>query len=167
MKQITLIRHAKTEEIHHGINDFERQLKERGQQDAQLIANQLKDKGFLPQLIISSNATRALQTATQMANMIQYPIGKINTAPFIYEGYTTSDFLKFVSKLDNQVNSIWVVGHNPDIAQVGMKLTNENFYHFPTSASAVVEFNVDKWIDVEVRKGQLAYYVTPAMLKGE
>ncbi len=165
MKRLVLIRHAKTEMLHYGITDFERQLETRGINDARHIALHLKGKGFCPQLMISSNASRALQTTQIMAEEVDYTISQIREEAFIYHGYTTGDFLDFLGKMDNKHSEIWVVGHNPDIAMLASKLTSNHLDHFPTSAAAVISFDVNHWNDVAALNGKMDYFVFPKELR--
>lgn len=167
MKQIVLIRHSKTEVIYEGIGDFERNLKTRGRKDAQLVTKHIKEKGFSPDLLISSSANRAHQTTEEIAKVFNYPQDKIITESFLYDGYTTSEFLNYISKLDNTVESVWIVGHNPDIALIAMNLTNDDFFHYPTSGTAIISFNVDNWNKIEAREGKSVYFITPRQLKDD
>lgn len=165
MKRLVLIRHAKTEGIHDGITDFERQLEPRGVTDAREIALHLKAKGCHPDIIISSNASRALQTSQIMAEAVDYSVSDIKEAAFIYHGYTTGDFLDYLSKIDSQMNEVWVVGHNPDIAILASQLTNDFFNHFPTSSAAVIVFQSDVWSEVAARSGKIEHFVFPKDIK--
>ena len=165
MKQLVLIRHAKTESIYNANSDFERQLEQRGIDDAKQIAQDLLNNDYTPQLIICSNAVRALQTAQTMAETIDYTISHIQQERFIYDGYTTGEFLDFIGKIDNQINSIWIIGHNPDIAMLATKLTNDDFDHYPTSAAAVISFDANKWTDVAARSGKTIHFITPKQIK--
>jgi len=165
MKRLILIRHAKTEALQYGFSDIERQLEQRGIRDAGQIAQHLSDKGYRPGLMVCSNASRALQTCHIMAETVGYPVFTIHSEGFIYDGYTTADFLDFLGRQDNHHHEIWVVGHNPDIAMLATKLTNDHFDHYPTCAAAVIEFENDQWADVAARSGKVAYFVFPRELK--
>lgn len=167
MKRITLIRHAKTELISDNISDLERRLKKRGESDAQLIAKYLIDKIFNPDLIVSSHATRAMQTATIMAQTIGYSPANIRKEPFIYHGYTTGDFIDFVNDWDDALAEVWVVGHNPDIAQTAMKLSGKSYYDFPTCTAVVVDFACNRWSDIAVHEGHETLFITPGELRQE
>lgn len=167
MKQLTLIRHAKTEVIHSGITDFQRKLKKRGIADAGLIAEYLKEQQFLPDKIISSDATRALQTAQILADSINYPREAIILAPFLYQEFTHVEFLSFIDRHCNQDKSVWVIGHNPDIALLAMTLTNENYFHFPTTATVVIHFESDQWNEIISHSGKSIAYICPNELKNE
>ena len=71
MKQITLVRHAKSS-WHRGLRDIDRPLNARGERDAPLMAMHLRKQGFSPDILISSPATRAATTAEEIARGIGY-----------------------------------------------------------------------------------------------
>jgi phosphohistidine phosphatase len=161
MKKLVLIRHAKTEVINDDISDIERQLKKRGENDARQMANYLKQKGYFPQTIICSNATRALQTAQTMASAIGFNNESIRQESFIYDGYTTGEFIDFISMLDDNTGEAWVIGHNPDIALIAMRLTHQNYSHFPTCATVIINFECKSWNEVSVINGKEELFVIP------
>lgn len=165
MKRLILVRHAKTEQMSSSGSDFDRKLTVRGHSDAKLVADKLVKKGFQPALIISSPAVRAMETARIMATTFSLDVNEVTVAPFIYDGNTTAGFLNEVANLSKNHDSVMVVGHNPDMATLSMKLTNENFYNFPTASVTIIAFEIDDWIDMQVGKGKLEYYVSPKMIK--
>jgi phosphohistidine phosphatase len=77
MKRLILVRHAKTEPVTDADSDFTRQLKKRGHKDARMIADHLIGKTMVPEVIISSPAHRALQTARIMAGSFNIPESEI------------------------------------------------------------------------------------------
>jgi phosphohistidine phosphatase len=165
MKRLVLCRHAKTETLYHGITDEQRELVPRGRTDAELVAKQLLGKGYKPGLIVTSHAARAKQTSVIIANTVGYPIANIQYEKFIYFGYTTADFLGFLATMDDRLNEIWVIGHNPDIAMLAMRLAQGDFSHFPTTAVAAIGFKVDSWKDVLAKLGELEFFTYPKELK--
>jgi len=72
MKQLLLIRHAKSSWTNIGQEDFERPLNERGIRDAPLMAKKLIEKNYKPDALISSTAVRALETATFFAEVMGF-----------------------------------------------------------------------------------------------
>ena len=68
MKKIILIRHAKSAWDHPWLDDFERPLAERGLRDAPQMATSLANRGINVDLICSSTAQRAKQTACALNN---------------------------------------------------------------------------------------------------
>lgn len=165
MKRLFLVRHAKTEPFSSSGSDFDRKLKKRGHMDARLMAEDLIGKGFQPTLIISSPAARAMETAEIMAVSYSMAIEDIVVAPFIYDGLTTAGFLEGIASLSGVHDSVMVVGHNPDMAMLSMKLTNESFFNYPTSATTVIVFPITNWNDMEVEKGKLELFIYPKMIK--
>ncbi len=166
MKRLILIRHSKAEEMlgHH--EDKERSLRSRGRDDARLIAEKLKESGIKPGLIISSSARRAMQTAQIIADTFGYPSNQINYQDFIYDGYTSGEFISFMNRKPDDIDQIIVVGHNPEIAMLAINLTGGNFFHFPTTATVIIRFNADSWMNINSREGKTEMFLYPKMLKG-
>ena len=63
MKKLFLIRHAKSSHDDLKMKDIDRTLNNRGKEDAPMMGKILKEKGVKPDLIFSSPAVRALETA--------------------------------------------------------------------------------------------------------
>ncbi len=164
MKQLILVRHAKTEHT-FGVNDFERKLTNRGHNDAKIVVEQLILKNILPDYFISSKAKRALQTAKIFAMVLDFSKNNINTQQFLYDGYTTTDFLNYISSVDDKYNSIIVFAHNPDIVMLASRISDEDIYHFPTTATVVIDFDTDAWEKINPREGKTHLFIYPSMLK--
>lgn len=166
MKKLILVRHAKTVQLQdYSKSDFDRELLPRGQKDSELIARHLKAKGYMPDLMISSTAKRAQQTAMLFANNFAYPTEKIQNEQFIYDGYTTSQMLRFIGGCSDDIDTIFIIGHNPDIAGFTINLIEDDLWHFPTGCANVIAFDVGSWKDIETRAGKLELHVYPGMLK--
>ena len=67
MKQLLLVRHAKSSWANIDQDDFNRPLNERGHVDAPMMARRLLARGLSIDLIVSSTALRALTTAEYFA----------------------------------------------------------------------------------------------------
>jgi len=85
MKTLYLIRHAKSSWDNHDISDFERDLNHRGKLDAPLMAKIIRQKKIKPDLIISSPAVRAINTANIFAGILDYPVEKIEANEKLYD----------------------------------------------------------------------------------
>ncbi len=165
MKKIILVRHAKTEQIYdNSKSDFERKLLPRGHKDAIIIAEQLKSKGYFPDLFITSKAKRAKQTAKIFADHLNHQHNFI-TEQFIYSGYTTGEMINYLSKQDDNYKTIIVFGHNPDIANFTINLVNVDLWDFPTCCTIVINFDIDSWSALEARSGKTELYIYPKMFK--
>lgn len=166
MKHLFLVRHAKTEVIRYDITDFQRNLKNRGINDSNLIAKKLLLKDAIPDLIISSTANRAIQTANLFAKNLNYPEEKIVQLDKLYDGFTTHDFLEMLNKYGEDKDNIMVVGHNPSIEYLAFNLSQEFYDYVPTCTVIGIEFKVDKWSEIEARTGEISLYEFPNKYKG-
>ncbi|TLX72854.1 phosphoglycerate mutase [Labilibacter sediminis] len=166
MKRLILVRHAKTEQIYdYSKSDFDRKLLPRGHKDSAIVANQLKQKGLSPDLFVTSKAKRALETAEIYANILDFPPEDIQKEQFIYDGYTTSQMIDFIGGFDNNKETAIIFGHNPNIASFIVNLIPEDLWHFPTSCTTVINFNVENWDEIEAREGKMELYIYPKMFK--
>lgn len=67
MKQLLLVRHAKSDWGNPGLDDFDRPLNERGKKDAPAMAKRIIEKKIKIDAFISSPAKRAAKTAKYFA----------------------------------------------------------------------------------------------------
>nr|WP_321452311.1 histidine phosphatase family protein [uncultured Carboxylicivirga sp.] len=166
MKRLILVRHAKTEQLGFGSTktDYQRELKPRGFEDSELIAQKLVKMNIKPDWILSSSAKRAKQTAKHIAKHIDYDSEQIEFQRFLYDGYTTTEFLNALEKYD-AYETVMVVAHNPEIAMMAINLSDGDFYHFPTCATTAITFEVDNWAEVNAREGKPEWFIYPSMFK--
>jgi len=156
MKKLLLIRHAKAEKDVFG-KDFDRPLKYPGIQDARFMADRLREKSIVPQLIITSPALRAKTTAEIFADAFKLPDPTAKKS--IYEA-SRETWLKVINGLPDEQETIAVVGHNPGIAEILRYLTGEG-REVHTSTTALIEFDVNNWAEVSGGTGKLVYYGSP------
>jgi phosphohistidine phosphatase len=164
MKRVIIVRHAKA--VPYGYDDdFTRDLTERGVNDAGRIGNELKKKGITPDLMISSPANRALQTANIFAEDLGFDKKQITEIENIYYGLTTSEFLKLIKELPEKVNTVFFFGHNPSFEYFVNNLSEHFYGDMPTCSTVAIDFNVDSWKKVEARSGKTGFQLIPAMFK--
>ena len=164
MKQVVLVRHAKS--VPYGYDDdFNRPLADRGESDAEIISNQLVKQKIKPDLIISSPAMRAKETARIYAENLNYPQDKIVFNEEIYHGITTHDFVEILHGLPEKINTVFVFGHNPTIYYLANNLVKFFNDDMPTCSTVGILFNIEKWTDLEVRHGHLDFHLSPRMYK--
>jgi len=160
MKQLVLIRHAKA--VPYGYdNDFERELTERGISDAGKVALKLKEMGILPDLVVSSPATRAMATARIISEKNGYPLERIEENDELYEGLTTSGLLAMLGFVPDTTNTVFVFGHNPSIYYYAVTLAPDFNEELPTCGTVGIRFHVDSWTKVEVRRGVKWFFLYP------
>lgn len=160
MKRLVIIRHAKTEQQGYE-NDYARELLPRGIEDAHQIAILLRERGVIPHKMISSPATRAIATAQIFAEELGYPALKIKELKELYFSFTTQDFMDLIRSTRNDVETLFIVGHNPFIHFVAQNLSSNYDGHMPTCSTVVLDFDIEKWKEVEPRTGALFLHLYP------
>ncbi|NDB86020.1 MAG: hypothetical protein EB127_25465 [Alphaproteobacteria bacterium] len=126
MRTIILMRHADARNFGPNgeiLNDFERKLTSKGESDAEQSALALKAQ-FQIDLIVSSNAARACGTAKFLLD--QFPNSFFRQEELLYEG--SKELIKrFIWSIEDEFNTICIVGHNPTISTVAQDLSNGDF----------------------------------------
>ncbi|WP_024955844.1 SixA phosphatase family protein [Sulfurospirillum arcachonense] len=160
MKTIYLIRHAKSSWNEIGISDFERPLNKRGKRDLPYMADRLKKFKIKPDLILSSPAKRAQKTAKVIAETIGYDKDEISYKESLYESsYTTYRYL--LDSLSDDLNSIFIVAHNPTLTDVGERLSGAILTNIPTCSIVCIEFDVESFQDIKEESGKIMFFDYP------
>lgn len=160
MKTLILMRHAKSSWDHPGLSDLERPLNARGERDAPLMGSHFSSWGLQPELLISSPAVRARETAIRVAEALSYPEAMIRIAPALYE-QGVPGFLSVVHALPENLQSVCLFGHNPDISNAVGLLGGEPVTHLPTAALVSLIFAVDDWSAVMPGVGRINRFEYP------
>ena len=167
LKQITLLRHAKSSWSDAGRADIERPLNERGERDAPLIGRWLLEKGERPSLILNSPATRARQTARLVADQLGYPREFMQTEADLYLA-APAEILAVIARQEASFNHLLLCGHNPGITELSNTLSNSNIDNVPTCGVVCIEANVKSWAELSTARGMLKLFQSPkALARGE
>jgi phosphohistidine phosphatase len=163
MKRVIIVRHAKA--VPYGYDDdFTRDLTDRGVNDAQRVGKELKKMGITPDTMISSTANRAIQTALIFAENLDFNKKRIVEIENIYHGLTTSEFLRMIKELPDNVQTAFFFGHNPGFHYFVNNLLEYFRDEMPTCSTVAIDFNVDSWKKVAARTGKKAFQLVPKEL---
>ena len=143
MKQLIIVRHAKSDWGNPDLRDFDRPLNKRGKANAPEMAHRLVKKQIKPQLIVSSPALRALTTAKFFADTWQIPLEEIQQEPRIYEA-SENTLLNVINNFDNSYDQIAMFGHNPGLTDL-VNYLDGHIYEMPTCSVVILEFPFDDW----------------------
>ena len=151
---LTFVRHGKSE-APAGISDKERTLSARGSVDVLKIAHRLKEQDLAPTRIVSSDATRAVMTATIFGEVLETEVVYNSTL------YNTneSNVLSFLSSVEENIVDLMLVGHNPTWEELVHFLSGE-FYVMPPAAVVQIEL-LSSWKDLREGMGKVTYYDYP------
>lgn len=160
MKTIIFIRHAKSSWKFPELTDFERPLNKRGKRDAPEMAIRLNKRAIRPDLIVSSTAVRAKMTATYFAELLDYPIAKIQEEYKIYDA-SVNDIMEVIASIDNHYSSILIFGHNPSFTTLANHFSDSIIENVPTCGMFGVSFNTKKWADFVESKSNFLFFDYP------
>ena len=158
MKILFVLRHAKSSWDNPDLSDFERPLNSRGLDTARFIGGLIYERRFAPQIIVSSPAKRAKQTAILVKELAE--IGK----PIIFDEriYEASPLALFnlIREFDEKYESVLLIGHNPGFEQIVRMLTGENVT-MPTAGLAKINLDLANWHDLEIHSNELEFLIRP------
>jgi phosphohistidine phosphatase len=162
MRTLLLMRHAKSDwEADYG-PDHDRPLNKRGTNSARLMGRVLAARGLVPDLIISSTATRARTTA-ELAMEAGGWDAELCLDPALYESGPQG--VLEASASAPEVSRLMLVGHQPTWSMVAQRLTGEPV-EMKTATVAVIEFDLDSWSALPGASGTLVGLLNPAAFEG-
>jgi phosphohistidine phosphatase len=165
MKQLILVRHAKSDWGDEGLKDIDRPLAPRGNADAYSMSEWFLKKHKVPDTIISSDATRALSTAMVFARTMNFPTNDIVVLQQVYES-TAKTLKDVVIQIDNSNDIAMIFCHNPGVTNLVNELSENLFFdELPTCAIVALEFNTDSWKDIASLKGKVLFNQFPKEFK--
>lgn len=143
MKQLILIRHAKSSWSHNVI-DHERPLNNRGFNDAQIISNHLNDSNLKVELVLSSDATRAKTTASIIVSNLRINKELFSLNHDLYD-FSGDNFIKTIKNCDNKIDYLMVFGHNHAITAFVNSFGDKYIDNVPTCGAVIIEFDINSW----------------------
>jgi phosphohistidine phosphatase len=161
-RTLVLIRHAKSDWNIAGQPDFDRTLNERGKSDAPIMGKRLLEKNLKPDLIISSSAKRAAKTANLLAKELHYDKNNIQYLDKLYHA-SPARFEEVITEvLDDSVQTLFMVAHNPGISEYAYSLLNHlPIPDLPTCGMVGITFEADCWSNFAAAKHQLLFVDYP------
>ena len=162
MKSLIIVRHCKSSWADLSQSDFDRPLNKRGNIDGELMSNYLREKEKKIDKLILSTSKRTRLTSKYFIEKIHFD--SISYLDELYHA-SYSDIINIISKVENNFNSIMVIGHNPGLTELINQYTIMNIYNLPTTGVVKVEFKGDKWERITENKGIIVYKKFPKELK--
>ncbi len=163
MKNLYLIRHAKSDWSDESKSDFERGLNKRGQRAIYTMADALKKKKVMPDLILSSSATRAKLTAEGLAKEIGYS-GKIKYLDALYMAEPL-DVISMLKEIKDTYHHLFIVGHNPETTEFTNLMLDQYIENVPTLGIVAFELPIKSWNRFKAQKVKLNFFIYPKMYR--
>ncbi|WP_194777627.1 SixA phosphatase family protein [Pararhodonellum marinum] len=159
MKNLVIIRHAKSAWDDPYLSDHERPLAERGLRDAPRMAQRLKKRGIFPDAMVSSTAERAKSTALITAENLHFPKEKLRLTTDLYHS-GVSEIMKTIQKTPDSVATLFIFGHNPGFNSLVESLGG-HLENLPTSGQFGFQFDVDSWKKIGPKNAKVWFFDYP------
>jgi len=174
MRQLLLLRHAKSSWDDAAMPDRDRPLNARGRRAAAAMRHAMHDLGLAPDVVLVSTARRTLETLDALEPWDDTPL--IEPLDSLYLA-NPMQLIAALHGVAETVRSVLLIGHNPGLHDLAISLAGPQAMRgggeaeraldagFPTGALA--EFVVaGSWWDLREGGGRLVRFLTPAMLEG-
>ena len=160
-RRLILTRHAKSDWDDPSLPDHERPLNARGRRAALLLGDWLASRGHEPEEVLCSPSRRTRETWELAAMAVLETRPLLRFEPAIYEA-TPEALLGVVRSVQQQ--TVMLIGHNPSIASFAAMLParvplEPAFRRYPTSATLVVDFQIDDWAELQTGTGSVLDFV--------
>ena len=158
MKTLLLMRHAKAGQ---DAADFDRALLDEGREAAQRIGEFLKADNLTIDFALSSPAVRARETITAVLKTAGCSLD-VRYDERLYEGGPLR-LLEVLSEIDEALNTVLLVGHNPVLEEVIQLITNETV-HLSAGTLAHIAVETENWNEIAEARGSIRKIVRPQEL---
>ena len=160
MKDLLIVRHAKSSWKYSHLNDYDRPLNNRGKRDAPKMAQWLHLQDMKADLILSSGAERAKSTALALQAVLNAPM-KIDDQ--LYHA-SRSKLLTIIKQTDNNINSLILVSHNPGLNDLAGYLLSGFPENIPTTGIVSLKLDIKKWSEVSPKNASFHFFQYPKNL---
>jgi phosphohistidine phosphatase len=157
MKTVFIARHSHAEE--HALlgKDINRKLTKEGIKDAELMAARIAESFPSIELVYTSDATRAKQTATIYCEVLGCTLIEQSNLYNASHGQ-----IKFnLSIITDMVNNILLVAHNPGITNYINSLQIVTLDNMPTAGIFGFESQCTRWTELHEAEKKYIYFSYP------
>ena len=168
MKKLYLLRHSKAEQTSKKIlDDHERSLTSKGEEYCHRVGAFMQQNQITVDTILCSSSARTTRTAEIIAPYLNYhnPIA-LESRLYLASVY---DIFQIIHALNEDVQSLLIVGHNPGLHQFCMELAGKGSKqtyrklrsNFPPASLVEFDAECDYWFNLSVQDGILRSFHTP------
>ena len=169
MRQLLLLRHAKSSWDDRELPDHERPLNPRGRRAAAAMRDAMERLGLAPDLVLVSTSKRTLQTLEALEPWADTPL--VDRMEVLYNASATQ-LLGTVREVNQTVRSVMLVAHNPGIHELAMDLSGARTGNYADAtlhrlveaypSGALTEFTIPgPWHELDAGKARLVRFLCP------
>ena len=169
-RELVILRHAKSDWDSGAEHDFDRPLNGRGKRDAPRMGRWMKERGLIPDLVISSPAKRAKGTVKAVVKALGKSKDDIHWEERVYEA-SLQTLLGLVSGLPTEFRRVLLVGHNPGLEELVSYLISPSQLPEPPvgflKTGALARLTLDTpWAELERGGADLTQLMLPKQVEG-
>lgn len=155
-----LMRHAQSADKQPGQSDKERELTVQGIRDSIKIGGWLRTQKINPDVILSSTAMRAKATSGLLLDTLKLMPEIIQLNDELYDA-SVRTFLRELTELEDTLNHVICVGHNPTISYLAEYLTKAEIGDLPAGGLVIIQFDILLWHKIGEASGKFLKLITP------
>ena len=160
MKRLMILRHAKSDWHAGASSDHARPLNRRGTGAAMTMGRVLARVGEVPELVLSSSALRARETAMLAADAGRWE-SEIREIDALY-GTSAAEALRIASEASDEIERLMLVGHEPTWSYLVNAVTGASV-SMKTATVAGIDMHTESWAGAPAAAGSLAYLLQPRL----
>ena len=160
-KTLHLLRHAEAAAKEARQDDKARELTQAGIKDSMHLGAWLLTQNITFDLIVSSSALRAEQTAGLIVESMKLENAHIRVEDVLNEA-SVRQLLQYINNLDDGCTNVLLTGHNPAISYLAEYLTKADIHDMSPGALAIIHFDLASWKEVGENTGKLVNLMPPS-----
>lgn len=155
-----ILRHGKSDWYAGAATDHERPLNKRGTAAAMTMGRLLTRIGEAPNLIYTSSAVRAAETALLASDAGGWDCEPVEVDD-LYET-SAAEALSIASRAPADVERLMLVGHEPTWSYLVGALTGASV-QMKTATVAGIDLGIAEWAEAPIAYGSLVYLLQPRL----
>jgi len=153
VKTLVILRHSKTEKVNPA-GDRARELTKPGSRWATEAGREILAASGMPDLLVTSDAIRAVQTGDLAAEAMQFT-GERRVVPEVY-GATEDELARVIQQFPERFGKVVLVGHNPGMEELANSFRGGHAAeHLPPAGWLVVELPGAAWAEMAAGSGKI------------
>ncbi|QHI68676.1 SixA phosphatase family protein [Tichowtungia aerotolerans] len=159
MKTLILVRHGEFMHKDPFVPDIGRPMTRKGRRDLQAVAARFAELNIVPDLIVTSPARRTGETAEIFGRKVGLSRDQMQVNEDLFEA-EKREILRVVHLLDDKLDTVMLVGHDPAMSSMLHHLVNADVYKLKFASFAVLNIS-GRWRDASFGRAELVHLDVP------
>ncbi len=160
MKRLMILRHGKSDWYAGAATDHERPLNKRGSAASVTMGKVLTELGEAPDVIYTSSAVRASETALLAADAGEWKCKRVEVDELY--GTSATGALTVATRASDKIERLMLVGHEPTWSYLVRTLTGASV-EMKTATVAAIDLSIGSWSEAVQASGSLVYLLQPRL----